>query len=191
VRHARRPHLTRRRRLDPRASSSSRASVSEESFGTIASARQRERCLESDPLVRTIWPRMAGAVGRVMNVERVRRFLGVRAFRGAGGQRDPVLGCRERPASPAAARHARRPRPRHIRVYADQLVRHADRCGRVVKALERLDMVDVAFSSADEPRRAALSRKGDTRSFTRRGSRSRLRQTVSPPAACGRTVRVV
>ena len=38
---------------------------------------------------------MAGAVGRVMNVERARLILGVCALRGAAGQRDPVLGCRE------------------------------------------------------------------------------------------------
>jgi hypothetical protein len=88
---------------------SSGARVSEEPFGTLASVRQRERCLETDPLVGTVWPRMAGAVGRVMNVEGVRLFLGVRALRGAGGQRDPVLDvARGRPVQPLHVAHGGR-----------------------------------------------------------------------------------
>jgi hypothetical protein len=41
----------------------------------------RDRCLETDSLVSTVWPKMADAVRRVMNVERVRLTLGVRALR--------------------------------------------------------------------------------------------------------------
>jgi hypothetical protein len=85
---------------------SSGARVSEEPFGTLASVRQRERCLETDPLVGTVWPRVAGAVGRVMNVERVRLFLGVRALRGLGDSAISFLDvARGRPVQPLHVTH--------------------------------------------------------------------------------------
>jgi hypothetical protein len=156
-------HRSRREPAAPRDSRrSSRARVSEEPFGTLASVRQRERCLETDPLVGTVWLRMAGAVGRVMNVERMRLFLGVRAFRGAGGDSaipflDVARGRSSRCTSRTTAvtsshsglrRAARSPR---------RLLRTS------TEGLERLDMDDVALSPADEAQGAAFNRKGDTR----------------------------
>jgi hypothetical protein len=97
------------------ARSSSRARVSEEPFGTLASVRQRERCL-----VGTVWPRMAGAVGRVMNVERVRLFLGA-PWGGLGDSAIPFLDvARGRPVQPLRVTLDGCD-PRHIRVYGDQL----------------------------------------------------------------------
>jgi hypothetical protein len=100
---------------------------------------------------------------------------------------DPVLAFREGPASSAAG-HARRPRPRRTRVCADQLVRHADRCGRALNAWN-----GATSSTWRLPRRTRLkeqrsSGKAIRDAFTHRCSRSRLRQTLSPSAACGPTV---
>jgi hypothetical protein len=49
---------------------------------------------------------MAGAVWRVMNGERVRLLVGVRAFRRVGAQRDPVLDVASgRPGQPPHITH--------------------------------------------------------------------------------------